>query len=165
MSYSVRNRPCGDHSEGIRFRGPDQRLPSSDCARLFSANRLSRSAVKSCRSGVLLYAEHRLGLNEVGIYRLSGSKVVISQLRLAYDTRSSSADLSSEDIHNVTGLLKLWLRELPEPVIPFDMYPAFIATTLLADYEERMYGLRNLIWSLPRPNFTLLRRLVEHLEQ
>ena len=33
------------------------------------------------------------------------------------------------DIHLLAGLLKLYFRELPEPVIPFNMYDRFINIT------------------------------------
>ncbi|MBP5977877.1 hypothetical protein HW132_35570 [Brasilonema sp. CT11] len=36
-------------------------------------------------------------------------------------------DLTGEDIHNVAGLLKLFFRELPEPLLTFELYESFIA--------------------------------------
>ena len=34
---------------------------------------------------------------------------------------------SSVNIHNISGLVKLWLRELPEPALTFEAYPRFLA--------------------------------------
>lgn len=73
--------------------------------------------------------------------------------------------LANVDVHNATGLLKLFLRELPEPVIPHDMYDAFISSHVIPGYDERLYAIRELVWKLPQPNFRLLRRFMEHLDK
>lgn len=65
----------------------------------------------------------------------------------------------------MTGLLKLFLRELPEPVVPFELYMDFIATNAVEDYDERHYAIRDLVWRMPEPNFVLLRSLMEHLDK
>jgi hypothetical protein len=33
------------------------------------------------------------------------------------------------DINVVTGLLKLWLRELPEPLLTYELFDAFMASS------------------------------------
>jgi len=55
-----------------------------------------------------------------GIFRESGSHNEIQQLKKLYDT-GKSVDLSKTYIHSVAGLLKLFFRELPEPVIPQEL--------------------------------------------
>ncbi|TIC53455.1 hypothetical protein E3Q04_03187, partial [Wallemia mellicola] len=108
------------------------------------------------------------GLFETGIYRLSGAISAISNLKDAFDSDASAVNLSegdARDVHSVSGILKLYLRELPEPVVPYAMYPSFIQAVLIPEYEERLYAIRELVWNLPRTHFTLLRRLSEHLEK
>ncbi|SCV68009.1 BQ2448_130 [Microbotryum intermedium] len=102
----------------------------------------------------------------VGIYRISGENRVIQQLRQSLDRGGDpSSLLSKTDVHNVSGLLKLFLRELPEPLIPHDLYEPFISANAIEDYDERLYAIRDLVWRLPQPNFHLLRRLSEHLDK
>ncbi|KAK9686207.1 hypothetical protein K7432_015235 [Basidiobolus ranarum] len=70
------------------------------------------------------------GLYEVGIYRISGMASAIEQLRQSFNKDSEAVDLSSEewrDINVISGVLKQWLRELPEPVLTFDLYHDFIS--------------------------------------
>lgn len=108
------------------------------------------------------------GLLETGIYRLSGAISAISNLKDAFDSDASAVNLNegdARDVHSVSGILKLYLRELPEPVVPYAMYPSFIQAVLIPEYEERLYAIRELVWNLPRTHFTLLRRLSEHLEK
>ncbi|KAK4055210.1 rho GTPase-activating protein [Microbotryomycetes sp. JL201] len=106
------------------------------------------------------------GLSEVGIYRISGENKVIQDMRDGIDRGLEPGVLfATTDVHNVTGLLKLFLRELPEPVVPFELYADFIASNSIEDYDERHYAIRDLIWRMPQPNFVLLRCLMEHLDK
>ena len=43
---------------------------------------------------------------------------------------------SNTDVHTVASLLKLYLRELPEPVIPFAKYDDFISCAQLLSKDE-----------------------------
>lgn len=71
----------------------------------------------------------RRGMTVEGIYRACGSADEIDALRERFETLWEQADgslRSVEDVHVVTGLLKLYLRLLPLPLITFDAYPTFI---------------------------------------
>lgn len=52
----------------------------------------------------------------VGLYRISGSKAAVDILRKSYGKPNFSL-ASISDVHAVTSLLKLYFRELPEPLI------------------------------------------------
>jgi Rho GTPase-activating protein 1 len=94
-----------------------------------------------------------------GIFRISGSKAAIQELRLQFD-RGEDIDLTGQDVHVVSGLLKLFLGELPEPLLTFDLYNSLIAThrkgkTFLEVQDE----VKALLELLPMPNLLLCRRL------
>jgi hypothetical protein len=64
-------------------------------------------------------------LEEKGIYRLSGSHSSVQRLKQMFATDPSSVLTESEEVHDVTGVLKLYFREMVEPIIPFHMYVEF----------------------------------------
>nr|XP_040047270.1 rho GTPase-activating protein 27 isoform X3 [Gasterosteus aculeatus aculeatus] len=115
----------------------------------------------------------RRGLDVDGIYRVSGNLAVIQKLRHKAD-HEEELDLEDgqwEEIHVITGALKLFLRELPEPLFPFSCFDKFIAAIQVQDYSLRVSYMKDLVRSLPLPNhdtmellFKHLRRVVEHKE-
>ncbi|KAF9577658.1 hypothetical protein BGW38_007002, partial [Lunasporangiospora selenospora] len=64
----------------------------------------------------------RNGLYVEGLFRRSPSSSMLKQVRAAYEI-GSPIDLSEYDIHISAVLLKTFLRELPEPIIPTSLYP------------------------------------------
>ena len=64
------------------------------------------------------------------------------------------------DPHAVTGVVKAYLRELPEPPLTFDLFPVFVsALSAPANSEARLRYYRIAVKALPRINFLVLRRL------
>ncbi|KAI9251535.1 Rho GTPase activation protein [Phascolomyces articulosus] len=64
------------------------------------------------------------GVNEVGLYRIPGSLTAVNKLRAVFDAgRDVDLKLLEPEPHVVGTLLKMYLRELPEPIIPPNMYP------------------------------------------
>ncbi|KAJ2781913.1 hypothetical protein GGI15_003082 [Coemansia interrupta] len=108
------------------------------------------------------------GLEEVGIYRVSGAAADVSRLRQLFNTDPDAVDLSSDefnDINVVSGVMKQFLRELPEPLMTYNIYEGFINAASIDDYDERLWAIKDLVHALPMANYTLLKRLVEHLER
>lgn len=69
------------------------------------------------------------------------------------------------DINVVTGLLKLYFRELKNPLLTFEYYDRVIEAARLQDYDERMFRLKSIIQVLPVPNYKVFQYLVRHLER
>ncbi len=63
-----------------------------------------------------------------GLFRLSGSAASINKLRDAFDA-GEDVDFAKEevDLDSVAGLLKLYIRQLPEPPLTFELYKEFLA--------------------------------------
>uniref|UniRef100_A0AAY5EP00 Rho GTPase-activating protein 24 n=1 Tax=Electrophorus electricus TaxID=8005 RepID=A0AAY5EP00_ELEEL len=77
------------------------------------------------------------GLKEEGLFRMPGQANLVKELQDAFDCGDKPLFDNNTDIHTVASLLKLYLRELPEPVIPFSKYEDFLtcAQLLLKDEE------------------------------
>ncbi|XP_051905870.1 rho GTPase-activating protein 27 [Hippocampus zosterae] len=110
-------------------------------------------------------AVERRGLDVDGIYRVSGNLAVIQKLRHKADHEEhlDVDDGQWEDIHVLTGALKLFLRELPEPLFPFSFFDKFIAAIQIPDYSLRVSYMKDLVRSLPLPNHDTMELLFRHL--
>uniref|UniRef100_A0A8C6NXK6 Rho GTPase activating protein 27 n=1 Tax=Nothobranchius furzeri TaxID=105023 RepID=A0A8C6NXK6_NOTFU len=107
----------------------------------------------------------RRGLDVDGIYRVNGNLAVIQKLRHKAD-HEEQLDLEDgqwEEIHVVTGALKLFFRELPEPLFPFSSFEKFICAIQLPDYSLRVSYVKDLVRSLPLPNYDTMELLFKHL--
>ena len=76
-------------------------------------------------------AVDRFGLQTEGIYRVSGSVSNLAKLKHLFDFEPDHIDFGSPagffgDIHSVAGILKQYLRELPEPLLTRNFYQDFI---------------------------------------
>nr|XP_055231283.1 breakpoint cluster region protein-like isoform X3 [Gorilla gorilla gorilla] len=76
-------------------------------------------------------------MEEVGIYRVSGVATDIQALKAAFDVNNKdvSVMMSETDMNAIAGTLKLYFRELPEPLFTDEFYPNFaegIGSSLVA---------------------------------
>ncbi|KAI9469945.1 MAG: Rho GTPase activation protein [Benjaminiella poitrasii] len=63
-----------------------------------------------------------VGIHEVGIYRIPGSTITVNKLRAIFNEGSDvDFNITKPDPHAIGTLLKMYLRELPEPIIPFEL--------------------------------------------
>ncbi|XP_018778199.2 rho GTPase-activating protein 25 isoform X2 [Serinus canaria] len=98
------------------------------------------------------------GVAEEGIFRLPGQDSLVRQLRDAFDAGERPSFSRDTDVHTVASLLKLYLRELPEPVVPWLQYEDFLlcGQALEADETKGHQELLKQLSLLPRDNYNLL---------
>uniref|UniRef100_A0A8C4NVI9 Active breakpoint cluster region-related protein n=1 Tax=Dicentrarchus labrax TaxID=13489 RepID=A0A8C4NVI9_DICLA len=106
------------------------------------------------------------GIDEVGIYRISGVATDIQALKTAFDTNTKDIlmMLSDMDINAIAGTLKLYFRELPEPLLTDRLYPAFMEVGALSPVAKENC-MMHLLRSLPDPNLMTFLTLLEHLKR
>ncbi|KAL0938682.1 RhoGAP domain-containing protein [Colletotrichum truncatum] len=112
------------------------------------------------------YLDAKNAILEEGIFRLSGSNVVIKQLRERFNTEGDVNLVTDEtyyDIHAVASLLKLYLRELPTTILTRDLHLEFLAVTEMSGLKEKILALSELVLRLPQANATLLKYLIAFL--
>ncbi|KAG9476461.1 hypothetical protein GDO78_003161 [Eleutherodactylus coqui] len=105
------------------------------------------------------------GLDVDGLYRVSGNLAVIQKLRFAvtHDEKLDLNDSKWEDIHVITGALKMFFRELPEPLFTFNHFNDFV-NAIKQEAKLRVPGVRDLIKQLPKPNQDTMQALFKHLK-
>ncbi|XP_015597248.1 active breakpoint cluster region-related protein [Cephus cinctus] len=106
----------------------------------------------------------RRGVGEVGLYRVSGSASDLAKLRKSFESNSYEAEqlLKEVDVHSVTGVLKLYLREMPEALFTDALYPAFLEAYQTGELS-RGVALRRVYESLPLVNKAVIDFLLSHL--
>lgn len=108
------------------------------------------------------------GLEVEHIYRVNGNSEQIAEIKRLFDLDSTAVDLlhpseTLNDIHSVASALKLYFRELPDPLLTEAFHREFINAAKLDDDVQRRDAIHATINKLPDPNYTTLRYLVFHL--
>ncbi|XP_010074827.1 PREDICTED: GEM-interacting protein, partial [Pterocles gutturalis] len=110
-----------------------------------------------------------------GIYRISGSKARVEKLCQAFENGRSLVELSEHSPHDITGVLKHFLKELSAPVLLPQLYNDLIALAkvLQKSGEEKsdcagipsdpIQSMKDLLSKLPGSNYNTLRHLIAHL--
>ncbi|KAM8777609.1 SH3 domain-binding protein 1 [Rhynchonycteris naso] len=103
------------------------------------------------------------GVKEEGLFRLAAGASVLKRLKqtMASDPRSLQEFCS--DPHAVAGALKSYLRELPEPLMTFDLYDDWMRAASLKEPGARLEALQEVCSRLPQENFSNLRYLMKFL--
>uniref|UniRef100_A0A8C8HH50 Myosin IXB n=1 Tax=Oncorhynchus tshawytscha TaxID=74940 RepID=A0A8C8HH50_ONCTS len=103
------------------------------------------------------------GLYTEGIYRKSGSANRMKELHQLMETDPHAVCLEDYPIHTVTGLVKQWLRELPDPLMTFIHYNDFLRAVEHPEKQEQLHAIYKVLEQLPTACFNTLERLVFHL--
>ncbi|XP_044856493.1 unconventional myosin-IXa-like [Mauremys mutica] len=103
------------------------------------------------------------GLYTEGIYRKSGSTSKIKELRQGLDTDIDNVNLDDYNIHVIASVFKQWLRDLPNPLMTFELYEEFLQAMGLQERKETIRGVYSVINQLSRTHLSTLERLIFHL--
>ncbi|KAJ6658429.1 hypothetical protein lerEdw1_020133 [Lerista edwardsae] len=138
--------------------------------------------IKKCTSEI----ESR-ALNVKGIYRVNGAKSRVEKLCQAFENGKDLVELSELYPHDISNVLKLYLRQLPEPLILFRLYTEFIGLakesqnineeldvkqmsprskkrqSVCIELNRIILKIKDLLKLLPAPNYNTLQFLVGHL--
>ncbi|KAJ7334121.1 Rho GTPase activation protein [Mycena albidolilacea] len=114
-------------------------------------------------------AIEKYGIESQGIYRLSGTVTKVANLRQRLDKDMDSVDLDaqewSSDINNVASVMKMWLRELPDPLLTYDLQQGFIDAAKIENDRLRHIRLHERVNDLPDANYATLKYFLGHLQR
>ncbi|KAK9978106.1 hypothetical protein ABG768_019874 [Culter alburnus] len=114
-----------------------------------------------------------------GVYRISGSKPRILKLCQAFEIQKDEVDLSDLSPHDITSVLKHFFKELPEPLLTFDLYNEFInvgkeiqrlsekdhVAETVGIVDSIVVKLRELTGRLPLCNYNTVQHMIAHLNR
>uniref|UniRef100_A0A8C3K6E9 Myosin IXB n=1 Tax=Calidris pygmaea TaxID=425635 RepID=A0A8C3K6E9_9CHAR len=121
-----------------------------------------RNSVPIVMEKLLEYVEMH-GLYTEGIYRKSGSANRMKELKQLLQADPNSVRLENYPIHTITGILKQWLRELPDPLMTSAQYNDFLRAVELPEKQEQLCAIYSVLEQLPQANHNTLERLIFHL--
>ncbi|KAM7348294.1 rho GTPase activating protein at 19D isoform 2-T3 [Cochliomyia hominivorax] len=109
------------------------------------------------------------GLGVVGIYRIPGNKAAISELsdqvnKTDFSWDRCNTDVRWEDVNVVSSLLKLFIRSLPDALLPSSFYNNFIEADKKVGME-RLQEIKQLLVALPPYSYETMKHLFRHLNR
>ncbi|KAF7649457.1 hypothetical protein LDENG_00141050 [Lucifuga dentata] len=99
----------------------------------------------------------RTGMREEGLFRLAAAASVVKKLKKCLDQGTVDYSEFNVDPHAVAGALKCYLRELPEPLMTFDLYNDWFKAAAEKEVSEKLEQFRVLLKKLPPENYNNLR--------
>ncbi|MED6286096.1 hypothetical protein CHARACLAT_002415 [Characodon lateralis] len=152
-------------------------------------------AAKNCADGIPFIIKkctaeiESRALNIKGIYRVNGAKSRVEKLCQAFENGKDLVELSELSPHDISNVLKLYLRQLPEPLIQYRFYNDLIGLAkecqrVIAEEADKplsaqkgekgvpsvqmsriILRIKDLLCQLPTANYRSLRHLIAHLNR
>uniref|UniRef100_A0A8C1RRE5 Rho GTPase-activating protein 17 n=1 Tax=Cyprinus carpio TaxID=7962 RepID=A0A8C1RRE5_CYPCA len=98
-----------------------------------------------------------------GLFRIAAGASKLKKLKAALDCSTSQLEEFYSDPHAVAGALKSYLRELPEPLMTYQLYEEWIQASNVSDPDKRLQALWVVCDMLPKANKSNFRYLVKFL--
>ncbi|XP_075441268.1 rho GTPase-activating protein 44 isoform X2 [Ascaphus truei] len=103
------------------------------------------------------------GMQEEGLFRVAPSASKLKKLKAALDCCAVDVAEYSADPHAIAGALKSYLRELPEPLMTFELYEEWIQASNVQDQDKRLQALWNACEKLPKINYNNFKYVIKFL--
>uniref|UniRef100_A0A7G3AK76 Putative gtpase-activator protein n=1 Tax=Lutzomyia longipalpis TaxID=7200 RepID=A0A7G3AK76_LUTLO len=127
---------------------------------LMATNRTISYVIELCVCALL-----EKGLYEEGLLRVGCTNTKLKRMRSAIDAHVIGPHLPREyqDVHVIAGVLKSYLRDLPDPLLTFRLYNEFVAAAQRPTEAQRKSAILNAINQLPEGHYYNLRYLTKFL--
>ncbi|XP_072444986.1 SH3 domain-binding protein 1-like [Chiloscyllium punctatum] len=143
--------------------------PSGGCSGKPAFGQPLEEHLKTCEREIALPIEACVmmllekGMKEEGLFRLAAAASVLKRLKSALDSGTFDPDEFKSDPHAVAGALKSYLRELPQPLMTFDLYDEWFQAASEKDLPKKVERLREVCTKLPPESYNNLRYLIKFL--
>ncbi|EOR01178.1 hypothetical protein E3P92_01745 [Wallemia ichthyophaga] len=172
-SQSYARIPTASHSQNQTPKAATASLPSFSSRKTFGVD-LTEQMVRDDVEIPLIVDKcsniiEAQGLDSQGIYRLSGTTSKVQSLKAKIDQDVGGIDLFQEeeamDINVVASVVKQWFRELPEPLLTYQLYAQFVEAAKVENDRLRHIKLHETVNQLPDCNYSTLKYLMGHLDK
>ncbi|XP_051852516.1 rho GTPase-activating protein 29 [Antechinus flavipes] len=133
--------------------------------------------IKKCTSEI-----EKRALHVKGIYRMNGVKLRVEKLCQSFENGKDLVELSGLCEHDISNVLKLYLRKLPEPLFLFHLYDELIdlakesqnvnedskqanSEAVDAELNKVLKKIKALLKKLPAANYNTIKYLIGHLNR
>nr|QCW06539.1 phosphatidylinositol 3-kinase regulatory subunit alpha-like protein [Pinctada imbricata] len=105
---------------------------------------------------------HNHQTESLSVYRIYAKSEEVNEIKSEFNLVSDPAqvNLAQFNVHGVAGAMKKYLRELPNPLIPVEMYDDFIKAA--GSNNDRTKLLLDLVGQLPNAHKSTLKYLMAH---
>ncbi|XP_048407818.1 rho GTPase-activating protein 17-like isoform X2 [Stegostoma tigrinum] len=103
------------------------------------------------------------GMKEEGLFRIAAGASKLKKLKAALDCSASQLDEFYSDQHAVAGALKSYLRELPEPLMTYQLYDEWVQAASVPDMDKKLQALWLTCSKMPKSNNSNFRYLIKFL--
>ncbi|XP_041464110.1 unconventional myosin-IXAa-like isoform X3 [Lytechinus variegatus] len=105
------------------------------------------------------------GLYTEGIYRKPGPAAKVKELKHLINSEEEvdNIDFNNYSVLVIAQVLKSFFRDMPEPLLTYQLYEEFLRATEIVDKHEKLQSLQSSIEKLPLENHDALERLIFHL--
>ncbi|XP_049915200.1 SH3 domain-binding protein 1 [Epinephelus moara] len=164
ISHEFLNKNISELKENHSQKGQPLSLPNQKVygepliSHLSQSNREIAAPIQECIHMLL-----RTGMTEEGLFRLAAAASVVKRLKTCLDQEAVDHSEFSMDPHAVAGALKCYLRELPEPLMTFELYNDWFKAAGEKDLNEKLEQFKVLLKKLPPENYNNLRYLIQFL--
>uniref|UniRef100_A0A672IJ51 SLIT-ROBO Rho GTPase activating protein 2 n=1 Tax=Salarias fasciatus TaxID=181472 RepID=A0A672IJ51_SALFA len=112
----------------------------------------------------------RHGLQHEGIFRVSGSKVEVNDIKNAFERGEDplAGDQNDHDMDSIAGVLKLYFRGLDHALFPKEVFHDLISCVSMESLQERAVHIKKILQSLQSKTLIIMRYLfafLNHLSQ
>nr|XP_043869800.1 rho GTPase-activating protein 44-like isoform X6 [Solea senegalensis] len=105
------------------------------------------------------------GMQEEGLFRIAPSASKLKKLKASLDCGVLDVQEYSADPHAIAGALKSYLRELPEPLMTYELYNDWIQASNVQDQDKRLQVLLGACEKLPKANNDNFKYLIKFLSK
>lgn len=106
---------------------------------------------------------YKTAMSVQGLFRLAGSAVKIRKLTAEFDAGLVDLSEFENDVHIVTGALKQYLRQLPEPLMTSHLYNEWIKASAIQDNGTKLQAYWTIVERMPALYKANLRYLIKFL--